>query len=213
MQLFGLATCPTDAAQRLCNAHVTKQTLETTQILYSLLLLSGVSFTDDVDCGTHGRRPPYKLAYKNHPIVLWAKASRAHARWVLAHAKALAAEFRARNDDVRHLCEHHIDFLATFLDGGGWPASMPDSVTPDEWLASLDAKQRAGVAWRVATTSRPMGCTFGIVAMDMIGPRRFPYSDWVGSYVELYTWKQHHAFARPMKFGMFGAVAKRRRAA
>ena len=210
MQLFGLSTCADEAAHKLCNAHVVKQTLETTQILYSLLILWGVVFDGEVDCGEHGMRPSYKLAHKFHPIVSWAKACRAHARWVLAHAMALASEYRVRNNGKVHLCEFHIIHLTRFLQSGGWPLNMPESVSAVEWLDSLPVKQRDGMTLRIATLNPPKGCVFGVIAMDMIGPRRFSYDDWVGSYAELYEWKRLYSFVRTMQFGTFQTAQKRR---
>lgn len=179
--------------------------------MYSALRLAGAALANTIDCGPRGPRATYKLAYKNHPIVLWAKASRAHLRWVLAHGRALAAQYRARGgDDEPHLCEFHVEYIASFLDAGGWPASMPEAITADEWLASLDIKQRASVSWRVARTNPPDGCNFGIIAIDMIGPRLNAYDDWIGSYENCYDYKKHFVFKRRMEFGEFRRKRGRR---
>jgi len=46
MQLFGLHSCPAEAASAMCNAHIVKMSVETLQILYTALRANGCAWID-----------------------------------------------------------------------------------------------------------------------------------------------------------------------
>lgn len=189
MQLFGLDSHPAHAASKLCDTHVCKQLLESTQILYTALSIHGAVPPQRVDCSEFGKgeREAYKPFSKNHPIVRWASAAKTHWRWVLAHANALSNEYEHRSGK-RHLCTAFVQHVDNFHTTDGLPNTMPDTVSVDEWLASLDDKRRTAWAPRVATQLPPDGCTFGIVALtsfDSPDP-----NNWVESYKAYYGYRK-----------------------
>ena len=208
MQLFGLSSSPIRAANELCNQHVNSQSRETTQILYTILRLWNCEIPGPVDCGEHGQRDVYKPTHQHHPCVLWAGACQAHAVWTYLHAKALCAEYHRRHQYTKkHLCEYFIDHWYTHITQNGWPTAMPKTITPAAWLvwvSSMKKKVAEEIAHRIADIHPPDGCEFGVVAIDMIGPRRCPQNDWTGSYLECYMHKSEFAFKKPMQYGLFG---------
>jgi len=43
-----------------------------------------------------GGQAPYKLTHKNHPAAVWARKSQGNYVWLIAHFKALGAEYTRR---------------------------------------------------------------------------------------------------------------------
>lgn len=214
MQLFGVSENPSQAAALLCDNHVISQAKETTQILYTALFLWDVVPEGKVDCTELGQglREPYKPFGKGHPVVQWAAASRRHYRWTIEHAKALMAEYMHRSGK-KHLCQLFLDHINKHIDAHGLPSGMPESITADEWLATLEPKKRGLWLPRIATAFPPTGCDFGVIAADMPGGLDAP-GNWVLSYKQYYAYKRSTAFKRAMKWsgeGQLGA-AKRARA-
>lgn len=199
MQLFGLATNPETSVDWLCNAHVLKQASETAQILYTLLWRWDVVIEGPVECGDRGSFAVYKPAYVNHPVVLWAAGCRKHAEWVYRHAKALCLEYFARYGRI-HLSQYHVDHWKAHIDARGWPTKMCEQISAEDWLLSFDTKTRAQLKWRIADINPPEGCLFGILALNMIGPRRCAYNDWTASFSEYYIYKQFISFKQEMKW-------------
>lgn len=81
----------------LCNQHVTKMTVETTQMLATVLIRHGVS--DDVlrRFGVVTKAGhPYQRSHLSHPCVMWAMSSRKAFDWLLTHGLALATEYAYR---------------------------------------------------------------------------------------------------------------------
>jgi hypothetical protein len=218
MQLFGLESNAKNAASFLCDAHVLSQARETTQILFTALYLWDVVPSGTIDCSSvtkkaDDHRPPYKPFSKNHPVVQWAAASRQHYRWVLEHADALMNEYAHRSGKI-HLCQLFVAHVQRHIEEVGYPDTMPESVTAEEWLSSLDEAKRAGMRDRVATTLAPQGCAFGIIAIEMEGEQLKDPDSWCGSYRQYYTYKKRK-FTRPMTWASAGTLgaAKRKRAA
>ena len=61
MNIFVLDQCPVESARMLCDKHIVKMPLESTQMLSSVWHRYG-----------HGDKVQYKEAFKNHPCTLWA---------------------------------------------------------------------------------------------------------------------------------------------
>jgi hypothetical protein len=99
MNIFYIHSNPLLAAQDLCDKHVVKMVLESTQILSSVLHRYGMS-----------EIAPYKEAYPSHPCVLWAGDSRSHWRWLLTHAEAISNEYTLRYEKI-HKCDAYIKDL------------------------------------------------------------------------------------------------------
>ena len=93
MQIFVVDVNPRLAAQYLCDKHVIKQCLESTQILSTI-------------CGG-----PYKPTHQNHPCVKWAASCITNYNWLLRHAKALCNEYTHRYGKI-HKCQRVIEQLA-----------------------------------------------------------------------------------------------------
>jgi hypothetical protein len=98
MNIFAVDRDPGVAARALCDRHVVKMTLETAQILCTVV--HGL-----------GGRAPYKPTHARHPCVMWAGARRANYDWLVEHGLALAAEFRRRFGGV-HKSERVIEWAA-----------------------------------------------------------------------------------------------------
>ena len=96
MNIFYVHSNPLIAAQNLCDKHVVKMVLESTQILSSVLHRYGM-----------GNIAPYKPTHMNHPCVLWAGDSSSHWRWLLSHAEALSEEYTYRYEKI-HKCDAYI---------------------------------------------------------------------------------------------------------
>lgn len=97
MNIFVVHENPRIAARMLCNEHVVKMTLESTQMLATVLIRHGV--TDDVlrrfgVLTKTGR--PYRATHLSHPCVMWANESRQAFDWLATHALALATEYGLR---------------------------------------------------------------------------------------------------------------------
>lgn len=78
MNIFILDKDPYKAAQYLCDKHIVKMCLETAQILSTI------------------NGGPYKPTHANHPCTLWAGDLMGNYRWLVAHGKGIAEEYRER---------------------------------------------------------------------------------------------------------------------
>ena len=83
VNIFFLDRDPIIAAQLHSDQHVSKMTLETAQILCSVL-------------HRHGFPAPYKSTHARHPCVLWAGDSIAHWKWARNLGLALGGEYTYR---------------------------------------------------------------------------------------------------------------------
>jgi hypothetical protein len=83
MNIFVLDTDTRKCAQYHADQHVVKMTLESTQILCTVLTLLGLE-------------APYKPTHAHHPCVRWAGQSLSNWRWLLGLVFALNAEYRYR---------------------------------------------------------------------------------------------------------------------
>lgn len=91
MNLFRLDNCPKVAAQQYQDLHVTKIVLEATQLLancYTPIQLRAAPRTKVGNIRKH--------SHIHHPISKWTKETRGNFDWALAHAVALADEFKFR---------------------------------------------------------------------------------------------------------------------
>ena len=85
MQLFILDYSPENAAEMLCDAHLRKMCLETSQILSSVIRNRGGN-----------PLPPLPLPYNPHHPVIKAVDTPAKINWLLRYNRALHKEFRRR---------------------------------------------------------------------------------------------------------------------
>lgn len=84
LNIFVVDQNPVVAAQDLCDKHVCKMGIESTQILCTVLWKLGV------------RDIPMKPTHVNHPCVKWAGESDSNFLWLAEHAVALFDEYSLR---------------------------------------------------------------------------------------------------------------------
>lgn len=104
MNIFVVDRDPIIAARQLCDKHVVKMTLETTQLLCT------VSWKFDVPA-------PYKQTHKNHPCTLWAGETVDNWKWLVDHGLELSEEYSRRYGKV-HACKSKLEWC---LESGGRP--------------------------------------------------------------------------------------------
>lgn len=89
MNIFVLSKDPKLAAKYHCDKHVVKMTLETAQIMSTVVRELGfVKFSTGLKV--------YQSTHKNHPCVLWAQQSYENFMWLGELGAALANEFHYR---------------------------------------------------------------------------------------------------------------------
>lgn len=81
MNIFILSLNPTECAQMHADQHVGKMLLESCQLL----------------CNAHDKAP-YRRTHYNHPCSIWTRHCQGNYGWLVAHALALAVEYRYRFD-------------------------------------------------------------------------------------------------------------------
>tara|TARA_X000001036_G_scaffold195929_3_gene184686 strand:+ start:135 stop:794 length:660 start_codon:yes stop_codon:yes gene_type:complete len=188
MNLFGLDRNARRAARFQCDKHVYKMTVETTQILYTVLFLLGIQLPDLMENGDIV--PAYKPTHAKHPCVLWTAACANHFWWALCLGRSLAAQafWRAKKTVAKpkpHRCQLHLDHI--FAHFALVAAVLPASIDADTWLQSLDDARRANM--HVATVDPPEGCKFGVVAFEHIDDAMLKRG-WVVCYRNVYAHKR-----------------------
>lgn len=79
MNIFATSSSPAQCAQALDNRRLVKMTLETAQIICTVL-----------------SRGPYKPTHIAHPVVVWVAASPANLCWTRRHFQSLTLEYNLR---------------------------------------------------------------------------------------------------------------------
>lgn len=149
MNIFALDNDPRLAAQMMCDKHVVKMTLETAQILSTVMQ---EKFPNDPYL--------YKPTHKNHPCVKWVRESYDNFMWLVRHGYALIDEYTYRYGK-RHKCTEifsqvglhniHPDLMHSFPQIARTPfiLAMPDDCKLDDPVASYRLyykKYKAGIA-------------------------------------------------------------------
>ncbi len=91
MNIFVLDEYPGDAARYLCDKHVVKMILESTQILSTV----------STERGFPG---PYKITHANHPCTKWIASNPANWAWLMYHAITMCEEYSQRYSKI-HKCQ------------------------------------------------------------------------------------------------------------
>lgn len=118
MNIFVVELDPFKAATCLIDKHVTKMTLESSQMLATAIHLCGGNAT-------------YKPTHVNHPCNKWVRTSRNNYMWLFEHVKALAWEYEQRYGKV-HKCSnyfHEFKEGAKYIPCGGmtpFAQAIPD---------------------------------------------------------------------------------------
>jgi len=103
MNIFYLSHDPQESTQMLCDKHVVKMTLETTQIMLSIF-----HEHDWISV-------PCKRSHHNHPCCRWSRESLVNWAWLLEYGRSLACEyaFRYKKD---HKCMEVMEWAANRVD-------------------------------------------------------------------------------------------------
>ena len=160
MNLFVLHYDPNTAASYMCDKHF-KMITEYAQILYAVLQHHWQQTMPDVKLPNGTLAKPYRVAYKHHPVVLWAAACEAHAQWIVTHAQMLAIMFSAYSTTCdTHTCQHHINAIDKYMHAHEG-LLMPQPLS----LAEFQAKYPQA-ADKASSLHPPDGCDYGVVCAD-----------------------------------------------
>lgn len=193
MNIFVLSVLAHAAAKMHCDKHCCKMILESTQILYAVLHVTGIDIPRQKDLQV------YKATHAKHPSVMWAVACRAHCQWLLEMALQLCSEYNRIYFKI-HACQAH---LKLFLDSSVFDA-LPRTCTLSEWadrLASLEYTDKLiqACVLKAAPVNPPFGCNFGVVCIDKtlwddLVVTTTDGIDLVQSYMRYYVYKSKHNF-------------------
>lgn len=135
MNIFAVDECPATAAVMLCDKHVVKMIVESTQMLGSALRRHG-ALDGDMPLTKSGH--PYKGGYPHHPCTRWAGDTRSNFVWLADHALAMCVEYTRRYGKV-HYAHHNqiipmLDHVLWIPDGPLTPfaQAMPDEFRDDD---------------------------------------------------------------------------------
>ena len=104
MNIFVLDLNPNIAASFLCDKHISKMAVETTQLLYTAHWSLNESPT-----GPTGLMP-YKATHSNHPCSKWTRDSIDNYKWLVEHGLAIVNEYTSRYKK-QHACLNHLVWL------------------------------------------------------------------------------------------------------
>lgn len=131
MNIFVLDENPVQAARDLCDKHVVKMTMESAQILSTVL----------AKLGTDG---PLKSTHANHPCVIWAGENYSNYMWLLSHFTAQLEEYTRRYKKV-HAYAAHVELFAarrhSLMSGERTPfaQAMPEQYRQEDAVAAYRA--------------------------------------------------------------------------
>lgn len=112
MNIFVVDRDPVVAARQLCDKHITKMTVESCQILATVMHRYGL-----------GHLVTYKPTHQNSPCTRWAGDSFQNFYWLFLHAQELAYEFTRRYDKIHKSQQYLQEYSA--------PDALPDiGLTP-----------------------------------------------------------------------------------
>jgi len=164
MNIFYLNRDPKIAAMMHCDKHVVKMILESAQMLSTAhRVLDGDTFADVAGM--------YKIAHKNHPCSIWARANNSNYKWLFNLYDSLMREYTHRYDK-HHASERLMMSLravpANITQGAFTdpPMCMPDHCKFDDPILSYQNyymveksyfanwKRRPRPDWFIASSSR-----------------------------------------------------------
>ena len=112
MNLFLLNLCIKLCADQICNKHLVKMILETTQMAYSTQQGNGDEdyirlFQKELKLAG---LTMYKMTHVKHPLNLWARYKKEHYDWMVSYGLELCRVYTNRYKKV-HRCEAHLNKL------------------------------------------------------------------------------------------------------
>ena len=115
MNIFVLDLDPRTSAMMMCDSHVVKMTLESTQMIATMLRLMDYDDDDLLAMGLVTKAgTPYKSTHQNHPCVRWLMECGANRFWFIQHAFNLANEYFIRYGK-HHACSIPIKGATNFM--------------------------------------------------------------------------------------------------
>jgi len=123
MNIFAVNADPRLSAIDLCDKHVVKMILETTQILCTAhRVLDGLETRAESESGRSRKewilQDPYfnsalyAASYVNHPCTVWARENSENYNWLLTHGFELVSEYNNRfGQDKVHKCSLVLNLL------------------------------------------------------------------------------------------------------
>lgn len=117
MNLFFLAKSLEDSTEALCDKHVVKMILETTQLLYTAWHCSESPIPSDEGV--------YKKTHANHPTAKWVRANKYHYEYTVDYGLVLCFEYTKRYGKT-HKCQGHLEKLRE------WGSPEPTEETFEE---------------------------------------------------------------------------------
>lgn len=109
MNIFVLSKSRKRCAQYHCDKHVIKMILESAQLLYTCIHLTGYS-VDNAPYSSSGNRG-YRITHKNHPCAVWVRESLSNYIWLCGLAIELCKEYTYRYEKI-HKTQEHIEWLS-----------------------------------------------------------------------------------------------------
>lgn len=190
---------PERAARMLCDRHLTSQSKETVQILYTAFTKMGVPLTEMVQMPDGTTERPWKPVW-NHPCVDWVMSGIDALLWTIKHGEAIVDEFEQRYGH-KLKASYHLAFLRAHFNQHGFKGQKSAA----DWLASLDEATRQRVGPRVGFLLNEYGdyaefdhgeLAYAVVAMDpeFVVKDDQDHIDCVESYMKFYTHKAKHQF-------------------
>lgn len=154
MNIFAVDDDPQAAAQSLCDKHVVKMILESSQLLC----------TAHHETESQLLRPDYflKSTHRNHPCAVWTREAADNYLWLARHNLDLCAEYTFRYGKV-HKCER--EGLATWLamnmppgiclkDRTPFRQAMPEAYRQENAIAAYRAYYLGDKRYMLAWTRR-----------------------------------------------------------
>jgi len=104
VNIFAVNIDPRLASADLCDQHIVKMPLETSQMLSTNLSLLGLPYE-------------YKPCFQNHPCTIWARESAENFMWLIQHGLGLCYTYTLRYKKV-HKCQSVIQNALKTLQNG-----------------------------------------------------------------------------------------------
>ncbi len=117
MNIFVTSSDPVVCAQELDDKRLVKMTLETTQILSTVMHLSGYI-------------GPYKVTHQGHPVVKWAGVSDSNFKWTVSLLREMCKEYTFRYSKI-HKCQFYISIFDTVVLRNGDMSEFADCSNSD----------------------------------------------------------------------------------
>ena len=156
MNIFVTDQDPWKCATVLPDKHIVKMPLETCQMLS---IVSSAKWGHGYGTLPRADGRPYateKGAFRNHPCTIWANATLANARWLLAHGFALCQEYAARYGK-EHTCYNTLlaaDAIiptVSYDDHTPFVRAMPEEYKFDDSIDTI-------TAYKMYIASKPWVC-------------------------------------------------------